>query len=355
MGKRTRHNVVHETILVTPPPQKTWKTPSYRLERFTIHRYVHVVRVQLDGGRGHERLTESISFALIPGVADSELVRAAAWLSPNKWTVAFGMNVSQFRGTFSHAVDARLIHALIDPPGSSYSQQLLLQQTIPPMPQSSFPPQLQLPLSQPGQFQQVTGTNNPSSSPGGRSRNMLGWYHTKSRNAKVGIGCGAIIALLLFISVIGAAIGSTQPPATATPTPANQQAGLVVTATGIVTHQTTRPTMTVTAKPQSTNTPQSKPTVQSTASKPTPHPPTPTPCPGINCNPWGYTFSPGNTISNPPSNFCDYFNCIPSFWGSDDPDNGYIVQCSDGMYSQSGGERGACSSHGGVSRTLYSH
>jgi hypothetical protein len=25
------------------------------------------------------------------------------------------------------------------------------------------------------------------------------------------------------------------------------------------------------------------------------------------------------------------------------------------MYSQSGGERGACSSHGGVSRALYAH
>jgi len=43
------------------------------------------------------------------------------------------------------------------------------------------------------------------------------------------------------------------------------------------------------------------------------------------------------------------------FYESDDPGDGYIVQCSDGMYSLSGGERGACSYHSGVQRPLYSH
>src|ERR1700730_13216231 len=109
MGKHTRHNVVHETLTVTPPPQKAWKTPSYRLERYTIHRHVRVVRVQLHGERGNERRTESISFPLLPGVTDSEFIRAAVWFSPNKWTVAFGMNVSQFQGKFSSSVDERLI------------------------------------------------------------------------------------------------------------------------------------------------------------------------------------------------------------------------------------------------------
>ena len=36
------------------------------------------------------------------------------------------------------------------------------------------------------------------------------------------------------------------------------------------------------------------------------------------------------------------FFCIAAFWGADDPDGGYVVKCSDGTYSQSGGESGSC-------------
>src|SRR5260221_515964 len=94
---------------------------------------------------------------------------------------------------------------------------------------------------------------------------------------------------------------------------------------------TQKPTPTPTPKPTSAPTHQPAPTQP-------PH--TPTPCPGINCNPWGYNFSsPGKLIYVPPSGFCNYFNCIPTFYESDDPGDGYIVQCSDGMYSLSGGER----------------
>ena len=110
-----------------------------------------------------------------------------------------------------------------------------------------------------------------------------------------------------------------------------------------------------TATPRPTVTATQKPTVQPATPRPTSPPSTPTPCPGVNCNPWGYNFSSGNLIYTPPSNFCDYFNCISSFWEPDDPGDGYVVQCADGSYSQSGGERGACSYHGGVSRPLYSH
>lgn len=63
---------------------------------------------------------------------------------------------------------------------------------------------------------------------------------------------------------------------------------------------------------------------------------------GVNGNPWGYDFNPGNLITNPPANFCHYFNCIPTFHAPDDPDGGYIVECQDGTYSQSGGESGSC-------------
>jgi hypothetical protein len=80
------------------------------------------------------------------------------------------------------------------------------------------------------------------------------------------------------------------------------------------------------------------------------------PKPGDNCgapsNPWGYNFCDyysGNTINNPPSNFCSYFACIASFWSFT---NGYVAECNDTKYSHSGGVSGACSSHGGEWRPL---
>jgi hypothetical protein len=44
------------------------------------------------------------------------------------------------------------------------------------------------------------------------------------------------------------------------------------------------------------------------------------------------------------------FDCIPSFW---DSTNGFVMQCSDGLYSHSGGRSGSCSHHGGNRRALY--
>ncbi len=43
--------------------------------------------------------------------------------------------------------------------------------------------------------------------------------------------------------------------------------------------------------------------------------------------------------------FCSMHQCIPNFPNG----NGYIVQCTDGEWSHSGGVSGACSYHGGVS------
>lgn len=91
----------------------------------------------------------------------------------------------------------------------------------------------------------------------------------------------------------------------------------------------------------------------STLAPSTPKPsPTPKPATGANGNPWGYDFSPGALIYDPPSSLCSYFSCIPSFWQST---NGYVVQCADGMLSHSGGRTGACSSHSGPRRPLYRH
>ena len=49
------------------------------------------------------------------------------------------------------------------------------------------------------------------------------------------------------------------------------------------------------------------------------------------------------TVPEPQPNFCETHQCIPNF----DNGTGSIVQCADGMWSQSGGRPGACSSHGG--------
>lgn len=70
----------------------------------------------------------------------------------------------------------------------------------------------------------------------------------------------------------------------------------------------------------------------------------------VNDNPWGYNFSCCQFIASPPANFCSGFNCIASFWNG----NGYVVECLDTTYSKSGGVSGACSSHGGPRRALYS-
>jgi hypothetical protein len=77
--------------------------------------------------------------------------------------------------------------------------------------------------------------------------------------------------------------------------------------------------------------------------------PTPTCIPdAVGCNPWGYNFDRGSYITSPPADFCAYFNCIASFWNG----RGYVVECSDQTYSDSGGIQGSCSHHGGDWRPL---
>ncbi|WP_201385575.1 hypothetical protein [Ktedonobacter sp. SOSP1-85] len=110
--------------------------------------------------------------------------------------------------------------------------------------------------------------------------------------------------------------------------------------------------------PTPTPSPTPKPTPTPVPPTPTPvptHPPAPKPTPvpatGVNGNPWGYNFTPGDVIRDPAPGFCTYFSCISSFWSG----NGYVEECQDGMYSKSGGIRGSCSRHGGDMRPLYQH
>ena len=180
------------------------------------------------------------------------------------------------------------------------------------------------------------------------------WYSKQTRRTQVIVG--AVIAIVLVIGGIANALSaSSQSASIPAPTPTVAQAQVVdqpTQDTSLLDTPTDQPTIAPTVAPTMKPTP--KPTQKPTP-RPTQPPPKPTSCPGINCNPWGYNFSPGSLIYNPPSNFCDYFDCIASFWGADDPGDGYVNECVDGTYSQSGGEHGDCSYHGGEWRPLYSH
>ncbi len=185
------------------------------------------------------------------------------------------------------------------------------------------------------------------------------WFRSRKMWLQVLIAC-LVLSCSLCTCVTSIAASSTpktniaqqsQATPTNTPTTVSNTNALDATATDT---PTPTPTDTPTPTPTATATPTPKPTARPTQ----PPRPTPTPaprCQAVNGNPWCYDFSPGNLIYTPPSGFCNYFACISSFYGSDDPGDGYIVECSDGSYSQSGGERGACSYHGGVMRALYSH
>jgi hypothetical protein len=135
--------------------------------------------------------------------------------------------------------------------------------------------------------------------------------------------------------VVVAACGSPQAPGAVAAASTTAQATTSVPATAAAA-----PTV---APPAAAPTP--RPTVAPTAR---PTAPPPNLC-GAPANPWNYNFCAGGTISSPPSNFCSYFNCIPSFWQST---KGYVEECMDGTYSHSGGRSGSCSSHGGNLRPL---
>ena len=189
-----------------------------------------------------------------------------------------------------------------------------------------------------------------------RRSGLWSWYKRQTRGAKIGIGCAVIIGLLLFCSCVSAALGSNtaKTTATATPTIASSAAPAAVSSPRTPLQPT--PTHNPYQAPPPTPVPALHPTSVPTHPIPTPAPkptanPAP-PCQAVNSNPWCYNLTPGSLIYIPPGNFCDYFNCIPSFW---DHTNGYVDECADGTYSHSGGVRGACSYHGGEQQPLYAH
>lgn len=193
------------------------------------------------------------------------------------------------------------------------------------------------------------------------------WYRSKKRWARFGIGCLGVF-LLCSVCSCGAfaayvtspagqqqiALQQTQTAATSTAQAVTLSSAAQATPTAKPTTRPAAPTFTPTATATSTPTPTAQPTAAPTTAPTQPPPPQPTPTQpptGVNGNPWGYNFSPGNLIYSPPSNFCDFFNCIASFWNG----VGYVIECQDQTYSKSGGRTGSCSRHGGDLRPLYSH
>jgi hypothetical protein len=188
----------------------------------------------------------------------------------------------------------------------------------------------------------------PTAQPGMPATQPLG--KRKLTGGKLaGIIIGSVAAVLLMCCGLGAALtalGNDSGGKGGTPAAAETPRG--AQAVGAPVPQTTTPS----AKP----TPAAKPTPTKPKASPTTHKPSPTPtkkptvdlC-GAPKNPWNYTFCGGSTITNPPSDFCSYFECIDNFPNG----KGYVIQCQDGMFSKSGGRSGSCSHHGGNRQTLF--
>lgn len=152
------------------------------------------------------------------------------------------------------------------------------------------------------------------------------WFRKRSKKAQDYIGCFTLLGALLLCFMCTSASEDT-----ALDNPLAQQALPAATMQHTQTNQT-----------------------RLTPKQPPAPSPTPTPAPattGVNGNPWGYDFNPGQVITNPKPDFCNYFNCISNFWNG----AGYVVQCSDGQYSKSGNRRSTCSRNRGIAKTLYSH
>lgn len=150
----------------------------------------------------------------------------------------------------------------------------------------------------------------------------------------------ALAVGLLSVVLAGCDVSGSSPnSATQTPTASTSTSSGPVATTAAATSAPAAVAPPTTAPPQITSAPAA--TAPPTATKNL--------C-GAPENPYGYNFCGGNFITNPPGDFCTYFNCIASF----DNGKGYVVECQDGMFSKSGGRSGSCSSHGGNKQALFS-
>ncbi|HEY0755948.1 MAG TPA: hypothetical protein VGD98_18465 [Ktedonobacteraceae bacterium] len=204
-------------------------------------------------------------------------------------------------------------------------------------------------------------------------RSFSRWYQGGSGRFRLLVGVGVLL-VVLFICTLGSiaiirGVGGIRSTPTSGPTPTDTP----TLASFLPTSIPVTPLPTIIAAPVSspvaTSTPSSTPTSPSTATPSVTPGASPTGQPtaqpsssatsgtSVNSNPWGYNFNStgGSLVHTPPAGFCNYFPCIANFQESDDPDNGYLVECNDGKFGQSGGETGSCSQDGGDMRPLYAH
>lgn len=109
-----------------------------------------------------------------------------------------------------------------------------------------------------------------------------------------------------------------------------------------------------------TASPTASPTVSSpsastaaTRARPTSAPPSHKLC-GAPRNPFGYNFcgsQPGHdaALYSPDHRICRYFACAPGFFHQ----HGYVIECQDGMFTQTGGTSRECSGHGGFQSVVF--
>lgn len=223
--------------------------------------------------------------------------------------------------------------------------------------------------TQPGQF-------SMSQKPPKPPRKKWGEYSKPIRIISIAImviigvaicSCGGLVAFAIANPQIGQHANATATASAAQSQSNLTQAKTTTKPTTTATRVQPSPTATATKAPTPTPSPTQAPTPTATpqptayvqpTQAPTPVPtsapvPTATPAPvGVNGNPWGYNFTPGNLIYSPASAFCSYFTCVSTFWTDT---NGYVAECYNGSYTHSGGVRGACSRDGGVEQPLYSH
>lgn len=119
----------------------------------------------------------------------------------------------------------------------------------------------------PPQFQRPPYNNFP---PPKRQSGIRQWYKSRTKKVKISIGCGIILAVLLFFSCIGTAVGSVNLATQSTPKPTTQphQAAILVSPAVTATPTPTSPS-TPTPKPTSTLTPSQTPTPTLTSPNPT--------------------------------------------------------------------------------------
>ena len=163
------------------------------------------------------------------------------------------------------------------------------------------------------------------------------------RKATIAFSVGTAITLFLSIATLAGTTAPTQPITT---TATGAAASIAPITPTVQVSPTPRPKPKPTQQARPTPTP--VPTTQPTA----PPPPAPTQPPAQASGPtYNFNANGGQLIYHPPADFCDQYACIASFWKG----VGYVVECSDGDYSLSGGRQGVCSYHGGYMKTLYQH